>query len=225
MLKVDDISVSYGPTRILSDISLEAGENEILCIIGPNGHGKSTLLKSIAGLNPPTSGAIWFNGTLVSGLPVHDIVKQGIVLLPEGGGYLPYLTVFENLKLGGYSDRNHFKIDNAYAIFPWLKERRSQIAWTLSGGERRMLAIARSLTTNSKLLLFDEPTWGLAPKIRNETVEIVKNIRDTGRGLIIAESDAGFVRRVADRVLSLRNNKLTPIEKDSLIEKTAEHLL
>jgi len=225
MLRVDNITVSYGPTRILSDISLNAGDNEILCIIGPNGHGKTTLLKSIAGLNPPISGEIWFNGTRVSGLPVHKIVKHGIVLLAEGGGYLPYLTVLENLKLGGYSDRRHFSIDNAYVVFPWLRERRRQIAWTLSGGERRMLAIARCLTTNSKLLLFDEPTWGLAPRIRNETVEIVRNIRDSGRGLIIAESDAGFVRRVADRVLSLRNNRLTPIEKDSLVVKTAEHLL
>lgn len=226
MLKVDDISVSYGPIQILSNISLDVGDKEILAVIGPNGHGKSTLLRSVAGLNPPTSGEIWLNGARIDNLPMHEIVRRGIVLMPEGGGYLPYFTVYDNLRLGAYSNRKglHRKLEEVNALFPWLRERSRQIAWTLSGGERKMLGIARSLMIDSSFLLLDEPTWGVAPRVANDLIEIIQNIRDTGRGIVIAESNVEFVAKLAERTVELKNNAITAIDRSLLGEKRVERL-
>lgn len=227
MLKVKDITVSYGQIKILSDISLDAEEREILGIIGPNGHVKTTLLKAIADINPPTAGEIWFDNSRIDKLSPHEIVKRGIVLLPEGGGYISNFTVLENLKLGAYINKKRLgeNLEKVYSLFPWLRERNNQIAWTLSGGERRMLGIARCLMTNSKLLLFDEPTWGIAPKIRNEVIEIIKNIRDVGHSFIIADSDVQFISQLADRVVLLKNNKLYPMDKNALSESVVKLFL
>jgi branched-chain amino acid transport system ATP-binding protein len=227
MLEVDNISVSYGPIQILSGMSIDVADNEILAIVGPNGHGKTTLLKSIAGLNPPRSGEIRLNDERINGLPSHEIVRRGIVLLPEGAGYLSNFTVYENLKLGAYSNPKEFdeSLRKVVALFPWLGERARQLTWTLSGGERRMLSIARCLMTDSSLLLLDELTWGVAPMIRSGFETIVSNIRKMGRSIIMAESDAQFVGQTADRVVLLKNNTLTPLEKSSLGEKKAERLL
>src|SRR5207245_8747901 len=118
---------------------------EILGIVGANGHGKTTLLKSVAGVNPPRSGEIWFNGARIDGLPPHEIVARGVTLLPEGGGYIPQFTILENLKLGGYTNKSAINknLETVYGLFPWMRERPHHVAWTLSGGQRRMLAIAR----------------------------------------------------------------------------------
>jgi branched-chain amino acid transport system ATP-binding protein len=227
MLKVENLGVGYGLTDILSGMSLEIGEKEVVAIVGPNGHGKSTLLKSIAGLNPPKSGQIWFDGTRIDKLSPYEITCRGITLMPEGGGYLPNFTVSENLRLGAYTNRQgfHDHLNEVHTLFPWLKERRSQIAWTLSGGERKMLAIARSLMTLSRLLLLDEPTWGVAPRIADEILGIVGHIRDMGRSLLLAESNMSFAGQVADRLVLLKNNKLEPISKTSIGEKRIEHMV
>lgn len=226
-LLVKEVGVSYGPVNILSGISLELAENEILGIVGPNGHGKTTLLKSIAGLNPPASGEIWFNGKRIDLLPPHEIVGSGIVLLPEGGGYIPQFTMLENLRLGGYTNKKLLgdNLEAVYRLFPWMKERPEQLAWTLSGGQRRMLAVARCLMANSKLLLFDEPSWGVAPKVRAEIVEIMRSIRKMGRSFLLADSDIQFTRTIADRLLLLKNSRLVPFEEGMVKEDSMDSLI
>ena len=218
MFEVENISVSYGTVNVLSNISFNVDENEIVTIIGPNGHGKTTLLKSIVGINPPHSGSIKFYGENIEKDPPHEIVKRGIMLLPERGGYLSNFTVLENLKLGAYANQKEIKVnlEKVFKLFPWLKERTDQIAWTLSGGERRMLAMARCLMSRIKLLLLDEITLGVAPIIQIELKTIIKTIKDMGFSLIISESNILFVEDIADKFLLLKNNKLTPIEKEVL---------
>jgi len=218
LFEVKNISVSYGTVNVLSNISFNVDENEIVTIIGPNGHGKTTLLKSIVGINPPHSGSIKFYGENIEKDPPHEIVKRGIMLLPERGGYLSNFTVLENLKLGAYANQKEIKVnlEKVFKLFPWLKERTDQIAWTLSGGERRMLAMARCLMGRIKLLLLDEITLGVAPIIQIELKTIIKTIKDMGFSLIISESNILFVEDIADKFLLLKNNKLTPIEKEVL---------
>lgn len=227
MLEVKDITVSYGPIKILTHISLYLEEGEILGIIGPNGHGKTTLLRALSGLNPPIEGEIWFRGVRIDHLPMHEIVKRGIMLLPEGGGVVSTFTVMENLMLGAYVNKERFreKLREVYNIFPWMRERSEQVAWTLSGGERRMLAIARCLMSDSRLLLLDEPTWGIAPKVRYELIEIIRNIREAGISLIIADSDVRFISQLADRVLLLKNSKLREVDKSDLKESIVKLFL
>lgn len=226
MLRVKGISVSYGPVKVLTGISLDVDDDEVLAIVGPNGHGKTTLLKAIAGLIPPSSGEIWFNGGRTDKLSPHEIVKRGIVLLLEGGGYLPNLTVIENLKLGAYTRRDKVKerLEKVYAIFPWLRDRSNQLNWTLSGGERRMLAIARCLMCDSQLLLLDEPTWGIASKVQSEIADVVRRVRSEGRGFLISESNLQFAGQLADRVLLLKNNVITPLDKETISEKMMRYL-
>ncbi|MEM4289281.1 MAG: ABC transporter ATP-binding protein [Nitrososphaerota archaeon] len=218
MLKVDNISVYYGPVRVLSNISFDSYDGEVLAIVGPNGHGKTTLLKAIAGINPPVAGDIWYNGEKISKLPPHEIARKGVFLLPEGGGYIPNLTVIENLKLGAYTQRNTLeeRLNKVYEIFPWLKTRSNQLSWTLSGGERRMLAIARCLVGNGKLLLLDEPTWGVSPKVQKEISEVICKLRGEEYSFMIAESNLFFASQLSDRLLLLKNNTLTPLDKDSI---------
>jgi branched-chain amino acid transport system ATP-binding protein len=223
MLEVKDISVSYGPIKVLSDISFTVDENEIVAIIGPNGHGKTTLLKSIAGVNPPTSGEISYYDEKISNYSTHQIVEKGILLLPEGGGYISNFSVLENLKLGAFTSYEDFKtnLEKVYQIFPWLEKRKNQISWSLSGGERRMLAIARTLMTKSNLLLLDELTMGIAPIIQLELKNVLKNIKKLGYSLLITESNIPFVLDFSDRFYLLKNNTIielqeAEIKKDSL---------
>ena len=228
LLEVNNISVAYGPMQILKEITFHVDEDHIVAIIGPNGHGKTTLLKTISGLNHPIKGEIWFDGSRIDILPSNEIVKRGITLLPEGGGYIPTLTVLENLKLAAYVNKKKLseKLEQVYILFPWLRERSKQVVWTLSGGERRMLAIARCLMVDSKLLLLDEPTWGVAPKIINEIIRIIKEIRKKSRSsFIIADSDIEFVKQIADEILLLKNNKLTPLDKDTLGKELSSKFL
>lgn len=226
MLKVEDISVSYGPVKVLSGISLDVDDDEVLAVIGPNGHGKTTLLKSIAGLLAPNSGEIWFNGERTDKLSPHEIIKRGIVLLLEGGGYLPNLTVIENLKLGAYTQRDKVKerLERVYTIFPWLRDRSNQLNWTLSGGERRMLAIARCLMSDSQLLLLDEPTWGVASKVQSEIADVIKRVRSEGNSFLISESNLPFASQLADRVLLLKDNTITSLDKETIREKMMRYL-
>jgi branched-chain amino acid transport system ATP-binding protein len=218
MLEVKDISVSYGATTVLSDISFTVKENEIVAIIGPNGHGKTTLLKSIAGVNPPTAGDIKYYDEKISNYSIHHIVQKGIILLPEGGGYISNFTVLENLKLGAFASDEDFQtnLEKVYKIFPWLEERKNQISWSLSGGERRMLAIARTLMTKSNLLLLDELTMGIAPIIQLELKKVLKDIQKLGYSLLITESNIPFVLDFSDRFYLLKNNKIIELQEEEI---------
>jgi branched-chain amino acid transport system ATP-binding protein len=227
MLKVEDVSIAYGPVRILSNLTFDVNVNEIVAIIGPNGHGKTTLLKGIARLNDITSGRIRYLDSDITALKPHDVVRLGITLMPEGGGVLPGFTVIENLKLGSWNNwkEQNKMLEQAYSVFPWLAQRKNQVAWTLSGGERRMLAIARCLMGSPRLFLMDEPTLGIAPIVQQQLREALMKIRVTGRSLVIAESNVSFVRGLADRILLLKDNRLAEVKVEELTMESATRLL
>jgi branched-chain amino acid transport system ATP-binding protein len=177
-------------------------EGAVVTIIGSNGAGKSTILKALSGLKPLTSGKIWFLDRRIDGMAIHDIVKQGLIHIPEGRRLFPNLTVLSNLKLGAYlrKDKADVKkdLDDVFGHFPRLNERRSQKAGTLSGGEQQMLAIGRALMAKPKLLLMDEPSLGLAPLLVNELGPVIKNINRLGVGVVLVEQNVPLALRVAD---------------------------
>jgi branched-chain amino acid transport system ATP-binding protein len=203
LLEVKNITVHYGKSLAVEDISLEVAEGSVVSIIGANGAGKSTILKAISGLVHLTSGEIWFLGKRIDGLSTTDIVKLGIVQIPEGRHLFPYLTVSSNLKLGASlrNDKAGINQDMArvFELFPRLEERRNQKAGTLSGGEQQMLTIARALMSRPKLLMLDEPSLGLMPTLVNEVFQIVKEIHAEGTTILLVEQNARKALGVADR--------------------------
>ena len=186
LLSVKSLTVHYGKAMAVDNISLEVPEGAVVTIIGANGSGKSTILKALSGLTPITSGEIWFQGRRIDGMAPFHIVGLGRAHIPEGRRLFPYLTVLSNLKLGASlrTDASGIKedMDAAFELFPVLAARRDQKAGTLSGGEQQILAIARSLMAKPKLLLMDEPSLGLAPKVVNELVPIIRKINGKGWG-------------------------------------------
>ncbi|SHI94096.1 ABC transporter ATP-binding protein [Lutispora thermophila] len=202
MLKIDNLVVAYGGIEALKGINLEVEEGKIVTLVGANGAGKSTTLRSVVGLVKPKSGSITYNNIDLLNMKTQDIVKLGITLVPEGRRIFPNLTVLENLKLGAYfrKDTNEIKKDLewVYSLFPILKERHWQMAGTLSGGEQQMLAVGRALMSKPKLLMMDEPSLGLAPIIVNELFNIIKEIHNQGVTILLIEQNANAALHIAD---------------------------
>ncbi len=202
MLELTDIQAYYGGIHALAGISLKVPENKIVTLVGANGAGKSTTLRTIVNLVPSTSGSIRFLGEEITNKKTVDIVKQGITLVPEGRRIFANLTVLENLYMGAYArndkDAISKDIDAMYELFPRLKERLWQVAGTLSGGEQQMLAIARALMSRPKLLMMDEPSLGLAPLLVKEVFRIIKDIHSKGMTILLIEQNATAALQIAD---------------------------
>ena len=201
MLKIEDLVVAYGGIEALKGISLDVEEGKIITLVGANGAGKSTALRTITGLVKPKSGSITYNGVNLLGMKTQDIVKMGITLVPEGRRVFPNLTVLENLRLGAFfrKDVNTIKsdLDWVYSLFPRLKERSWQMAGTLSGGEQQMLAVGRALMSKPKLLMMDEPSLGLAPMIVKDIFNIIKEIHNQGVTILLIEQNANAALHTA----------------------------
>ncbi|MFG0230692.1 ABC transporter ATP-binding protein [Achromobacter sp. 413638] len=214
MLKLESLRVSYGAIQAVRDVSLEIRTGEIVTIIGANGAGKSTLLKAVAGLEPAQDGRITFMDRDITQLPAHQRVGLGLALSPEGRGVFADQTVYDNLLLGGYArrkDRDAIAagVERGYALFPRLRERRDQLAGTLSGGEQQMLAMARALMCGPRLLCLDEPSLGLAPLIVQDIFAAIRQLRDDGLTIVLVEQMANQALGVADRAYVLETGRVT----------------
>ncbi|GAB7055823.1 MULTISPECIES: ABC transporter ATP-binding protein [Paenibacillus] len=202
MLAIQNLETYYGNIRALKGISLEVPEGKIVSLIGANGAGKTTLMKTVAGVLTPRSGSITLNGKQVQGMKPHQLVKEGLALVPEGRQVLAPMTVLENLELGAYqrNDRQGIQqdIEKMFAWFPILKERVDQLAGTMSGGQQQMLAIARALMSRPKLLLLDEPSMGLAPIIVSDIFKVIRQINQEGTTVLIVEQNVRQVLKIAD---------------------------
>lgn len=213
MLKIDDLVVAYGGIEALKGVSLEVEEGKIVTLVGANGAGKSTILRTIVGLVKPKSGLISYQGKNLLSEKRHNIVKNGITLVPEGRRIFPDLTVLENLKIGAYSrsDAKEIKADMewVYGLFPKLKERTWQLAGTLSGGEQQMLAVGRALMSRPKLLMMDEPSLGLAPLIVKDIFNIIKEIHKQGVTILLIEQNANAALKIADVGYVIETGRIT----------------
>jgi branched-chain amino acid transport system ATP-binding protein len=200
MLKIEDLKVNYGAIEAVKGISFEVPDNSIVTLIGANGAGKSTTLKSIIGLVKILQGSIRYMGEDITGLPTDVIVSKGITLVPEGRRVFPDLTVLENIKIGAYLRKDDLSddIEWMFDLFPILKERHWQLAGTLSGGEQQMLAVARALMSRPKLLMMDEPSLGLAPLIVRDIFSIIKEIHKKGMTILLIEQNANMALHTAD---------------------------
>lgn len=214
MLEANHISVTYGAHRALEDVSVRVAEGEICVILGANGAGKSTFLKAIGGMVHAANGAeISIDGESLTGLAANRIVERGAALVPEGRGIFPDLTVAENLDLGAYGKQARAERDAQYdkvlKLFPKLAERLQQVARTMSGGEQQMVAIGRALMSNPKILMLDEPSLGLSPLLCTELFRSLKDVRDTGVGILLVEQNAKQSLAIADRAYLLENGHIT----------------
>jgi len=211
LLRVENLSVYYGKAVAIRNISLEIHKGEIVTLIGPNGAGKTSTLRAIIGLNKEIEGKIYFEGKEISKLSTPARVKLGMNLVPEGGHPFPYLTVEENLLVGGFlmpKDKVEENLEHVYSLFPRLRERKKQLAGTLSGGERRMLAIGRALMTNPKLLMIDELSLGLAPIIAEKLFNNLIRLRDEGITIFLVEQNAKRSLEIADRGYVIENGSI-----------------
>lgn len=211
MLKLEQVSTYYGAIQALNQVSVEVNKGEIVTLIGANGAGKTTLLMTVCGSPRASAGRITFQGTDITNMDTHRIMRQGIAISPEGRRVFPDLTVSENLKMGGFfMSRQEIEEgeDHVYELFPRLKERAHQRAGTMSGGEQQMLAIGRALMSKPSLLLLDEPTLGLAPLIIAQIFDIIRTIREEGVTVFLVEQNANKALQVADRGYVLETGKL-----------------
>ena len=213
MLKINDINVFYGAIHAIKGASLEVNEGEIVTLIGANGAGKSTILRTISGLLKPKTGSIQFEGQEIAGMPAHEIVKTGISQVPEGRRIFAEMSVLENLELGAFTrkDKDGIKADMelVFERFPRLKERIGQLAGTLSGGEQQMLAMGRALMSRPRLLLLDEPSMGLAPLLIKEIFTIIQDINKTGTTVLLVEQNANMALSIAHRAYDLETGRIT----------------
>ena len=212
MLKVDDMNVYYGNIHAIKGISFEVGEGEIVTLIGANGAGKSTILKTISGLLRTKTGSITFAGNPIDHTASHTIVKRGLAHVPEGRRVFAQMSVQENLEMGNYTQSGATmseRIDEIYVRFPRLKERRKQFAATLSGGEQQMLAIGRALMSQPKLLMLDEPSMGLAPLLVEQIFDIIQELHDSGVTILLVEQNAHMALNIADRGYVLETGRIT----------------
>ena len=211
MLKVNDINVYYGAIHAIKGVSFEVNDGEIVTLIGANGAGKSTILNTVSGLLKSRTGSIEFLGQPLSGVPAHKIVERGIAHVPEGRRVFLSMTVEENLEMGAYTRPNSGVADHlerVYEQFPRLKERRRQVAGTLSGGEQQMLAMGRGLMSDPKLLMLDEPSMGLAPILVEQIFEIIASLHKAGTTILLVEQNARMALSVADRGYVLETGKI-----------------
>ena len=213
MLKIDNIHVYYGAIHALKGVSLEVHKGEIVTLIGANGAGKSTTLRTVSGLLAPKSGGISFLGENIAGMPAHEIVKHGISQVPEGRRIFAEMSVQENLEMGAFTRKDKTGVEKDFEIvynrFPRLKERRKQQAGTLSGGEQQMLAMGRALMSRPKLLLLDEPSMGLAPLLIKEIFSIIEDINHEGTTVLLVEQNANMALSIAHRAYVMETGRIT----------------
>jgi branched-chain amino acid transport system ATP-binding protein len=203
MLEVVALEAGYASARVLNGVSLTVGEGEVLALLGRNGMGKTTLLRTVCGLRPPsrTAGQIRFRGSDIGTLAAHDVARAGISIVPQGRRVFASLTVEENLRIGRRQrGRGEWDVGAVYEMFPRLRERSRQRAGTLSGGEQQMLAIGRALMANPDLIIMDEPSEGLSPAVVGQVGERIRDVRDRGHGVLLAEQNVDLALSVADRV-------------------------
>lgn len=213
MLQVDNIDVNYGDVRVLKGVSLEVKEKELVAVIGANGAGKTTLINTISGILRPKKGTIFFQGQPISSLEAHKIVAQGIVQVPEGRILFPEMSVRENLEMGGYLLKDKQSIEERFEavfnLFPVLRERQKQAAGTMSGGEQQMVAIGRALMSSPKLIMFDEPSLGLAPKLVQSIFEMVLRIKnELGITILLVEQNVQHTCQISDRAFVIENGEV-----------------
>ncbi|MGV8075212.1 MAG: ABC transporter ATP-binding protein [Syntrophobacteraceae bacterium] len=221
MLQVDDLHVYYGGIHALKGLHLDVEPGRIVTLIGANGAGKSTTLRSIVGLERPRSGSIRFAGLEISKLNTHEIIRRGIGVSPEGRRVFPNLSVYENLELGAYNQSHHdflAQLDWVYTLFPRLEERHKQLAGTLSGGEQQMLALGRALMSRPKLVLLDEPSLGLAPLVVEEVFRTIQTVNRQGATILLVEQNAMAALHIADYAYVLETGKV-------ILEGTGKSLL
>ena len=202
-LRIHNIFTAYDQADVLAGVSLNASAGSITCILGSNGAGKTTLIRSVLGLTPPRSGSITFGDTDLVGRPTHQIVALGIACIPEGRKVFPKMTVSENLLVGAYREANqdaiHTRVEQVYATFPRLLERRGQLAGTMSGGEQAMLSIGRGLMAGPKLLIIDEPSLGLSPLFVKENFNVIRRVNETGVSVLLVEQNVKQTLAIAHR--------------------------
>ncbi len=212
MLEIRDLQVYYGVIQALKGISFDVNEGEIVTLIGANGAGKTTTMQSIMGLIPAKHGTIAYQGEMINKVPPHKIVKLGMTQVPEGRRIFQELTVYENLLMGAYTQKDaklkKHDIEYVYGKFPRLKERKNQIAGTLSGGEQQMLAMGRALMSRPKLLMLDEPSMGLSPLLVDQVFKIIQEIHKDGTTILLVEQNAGKSLAISDRAYVLENGKI-----------------
>ena len=212
MLEIENLSAGYGNQRVLHGVSLWLGDGQLVAVLGPNGHGKTTLLRCISGIVHPATGYIRLDREEIGGLRVDQIVQRGVVHIPQGDLIFPQMSVLENLLMGAYLESNRAttkeRLDQVYGLLPHLRERQHQIANTLSGGERRMLAIGRGLMIGGKALLIDEPSLGLAPLVIDQIYQVLANLKAEGRSILLVEENASRVADVADVAYLLDDGRI-----------------
>lgn len=212
MLKLVDVSAGYGPIRVIEKLSLEVALGETVAILGPNGAGKSTLMASIAGVLRSSAGQVWFEGRNLSKAPSHVRVRAGIVLVPEGRRVFAPLTVYDNLRLGALrlpsSQRLSDRLDYVFGLFPRLRERREQLAGTLSGGEQQMLAVGRALMSRPRVLLLDEPFLGLAPLVVDEICQVLRALSKSGLTVLLVEQKVDMALDLTQRAYVILKGRI-----------------
>jgi len=223
LLTVDNLNVFYGAVQALRDVSFTVGRGEIVSLIGANGAGKSTTLRTLSGVVRPVSGSVFHDGKAIAGLPPHRIARLGIAHVPEGRGVFANMSVRENLEMGAYTRSSRKEVeesfDRVFGLFPRLSERASQLAGTLSGGEQQMLAIGRGLVQRPDLLLLDEPSMGLSPLLVRDIFRLIQEINRTGTTILLVEQNAYMALSVADRAYVLETGEVTLSGKASELRK------
>ncbi len=213
MLKVDNLNAYYGEAQVLKEVTVSADQGQVVVMMGPNGHGKSTLLKAICGLAERVEGKISYQGQRINGLATDKLVNMGVIYIAENRELFPYMTVLENLKLGAYAKtaRPHEKknMERVFSLFPRLKERQKQIASTMSGGEAKMLAVARGLMSNADFLCIDEPSLGLQPSLRAELFSTIKEINNQGKTIFLVEQNIPQIAELADKVYVMEEGRIS----------------